>query len=119
MLKEFREFIMRGNVLDMAVGIIIGGRFRQNRFIFCWRHLDATARPSYGQGKFCRHVHQFDRHALSNGDCRQGRRRSHPLTTAYFFNTVIDFVIVAFAIYLIIRQVKQDEEKTGGSSSGK
>ena len=35
MLKEFKEFIMRGNVVDMAIGIIIGGRVWENRFLVC------------------------------------------------------------------------------------
>ena len=44
MLKEFKEFAMKGNVVDLAVGIIIGGSLRKNCVIFCRRHTDAADR---------------------------------------------------------------------------
>ena len=45
MFKEFKEFAMRGNVVDMAVGIIIGGSLRYNHSIPCERRDYASNRP--------------------------------------------------------------------------
>lgn len=46
-LAEFRQFIARGNVLDMAVGVIIGGAFGQNFHLPGQRYPDAPALPAH------------------------------------------------------------------------
>ncbi len=43
-IKEFREFAMRGNVVDLAVGVIIGAAFGKDCFIISGRHYHATFR---------------------------------------------------------------------------
>ncbi len=47
MFSEFKKFIMRGNVLDLAIGVIIGGGVRENRHVDGERHSDAGDRSGY------------------------------------------------------------------------
>ena len=49
MLKDFKEFIMRGSVVDMAIGIVIGAAFGGDCQVFCGRRPDAAYRPAPGK----------------------------------------------------------------------
>jgi large conductance mechanosensitive channel len=123
MLKEFKEFAMRGNVVDMAVGIIIGAAFGtivkslvadiimppiglllgnvdfSNLFIV---NLFIVLKEGATAGPFA---------ALADA------QKAGAVTINYglFINTVISFIIVAFAIFLLIRalnKLKREEEAT-------
>ena len=99
MLKEFRAFAMRGNVLDMAVGIIIGGAFGK---IISSLVSDVLMPPI---GAAVGNV-DFSKLALT---LRNPVGDAAPVTIRYglFMNTIVDFLIVAFAIFLLIRQVNK------------
>jgi large conductance mechanosensitive channel len=108
MLKEFKEFAMRGNVLDMAVGIIIGAAFGQivNSFV-----NDVMMPPL---GRLIGSVpHDFNNFFISlNGqhyDSLAAAKQAGAPTLNYgvFINTVINFVIVAFAVFLLVRAVNR------------
>lgn len=107
MLKEFREFAMRGNVVDMAVGIIIGGAFGT----IVSSLVNDVLMPPIGV-------------MLGNVDftelflvVREGASAPAPYATlaaareagaaviAYgvFFNAIISFLIVAFAVFMLVR----------------
>jgi large conductance mechanosensitive channel len=99
MLREFRAFAMRGNVLDMAVGIIIGGAFGK---IISSLVSDVLMPPL---GLVLGNV-DFSKLALTLGT---PIGNAQPVTIRYglFLNTIVDFLIVAFAIFLLIRQVNK------------
>jgi large conductance mechanosensitive channel len=106
MLKEFKEFAMRGNVLDMAVGIIIGAAFGQivNSFV-----QDILMPPI---GRLLGHVDFSNLFVSLNGmhyDTLAAAKTAGAATLNYgiFLNTVINFVIVAFAVFLLVRQVNR------------
>jgi large conductance mechanosensitive channel len=107
MLKEFKEFAMRGNVLDLAVGIIIGGAFGT----IVKSLVDDVIMPPVGL-------------ALGNVDfsdlflmLKAGEKATPPYTTlaeaqaagavtinwGLFVNSIITFLIIAFAVFLIVR----------------
>ncbi|HEY7480743.1 MAG TPA: large-conductance mechanosensitive channel protein MscL [Gemmatimonadales bacterium] len=107
MLKEFKEFAMRGNVLDLAVGIIIGGAFGT----IVKSLVDDVIMPPIGL-------------ALGNVDfsdlfllLKSGAKAAPPYATlaeaqqagavtinyGLFINSVITFLIVAFAVFLLVR----------------
>jgi large conductance mechanosensitive channel len=107
MLKEFKEFAMRGNVLDLAVGIIIGGAFGT----IVKSLVDDVIMPPVGL-------------ALGNVDfadlfllLKSGPKAPTPYATlaeaqaagavtvnyGVFINAVITFLIVAFAVFLLVR----------------
>lgn len=106
MLKEFKEFAMKGNVLDMAIGVIIGGAFgkivsslvsdvlmppigllmgRVN-FSSLFVNLSGTPQPSLAAAK-----------AAGTPTINYG----------VFLQTVFDFIIIAFVIFLLVRQVNR------------
>jgi len=112
MLKEFKEFAMRGNVVDMAVGIIIGAAFGK---IVSSMVKDIIMPPI---GMMMGNVDFSDLFInLSKGsyDSLKAAQAAGAATINYgvFINTVLDFIIVAFAIFMLIRamnQLKRTEE---------
>ena len=106
MLKEFKEFAMRGNVLDMAIGIIIGAAFGKIVGSF----VEDILMPPIGMllGKV-----DFSNLFLSltgqSYDSLAAAKAAGAATINYglFFNHVFNFLIVAFAIFLLIKQVNR------------
>lgn len=110
MLKEFRDFAMKGNVLDMAIGVIIGGAFGKIvsslvsdvlmpplglllgkvDFSSLFLNLSGTPQPSLAAAK-----------AAGVPTVNYG----------VFFQTVFDFIIIAFAIFMLVKQVNRFKEE--------
>ncbi|NMF98665.1 large conductance mechanosensitive channel protein MscL [Aromatoleum toluolicum] len=105
-LREFKEFAMRGNVVDLAVGVIIGGAFG--------KIVDSLVKdvimPVVGRlmgGVDFRHLH------INLGDktfetLEAAEKAGAPLVKyGAFINTTIDFIIVAFAIFVAIKAINR------------
>ncbi|MDI6803132.1 MAG: large-conductance mechanosensitive channel protein MscL [Bacteroidota bacterium] len=94
-IKEFKAFAMRGNVVDMAVGIIIGVAFGK---IVSSLVSDVLLPPI---GLLMGGV-DFSHFAIT---LRQATETSAAVTLKYgvFINTIIDFIIVAFSVFLVIK----------------
>jgi|TARA_R100000005_G_scaffold95125_1_gene75466 large conductance mechanosensitive channel len=116
MLKEFKEFAMRGNVIDMAVGIIIGGAFGT---IVKSLVNDVIMPPIgllLGGVDFSDLFITLKEGAVAGPyTTLASAQEAGAVTISYglFINAVISFVIVAFAVFLLIRSVnrlKRDEE---------
>ena len=106
MLKEFKEFAMRGNVLDMAVGIIIGGAFGKIVSSFVGDLLMPPIGLLLGNLDFSNlFISLSGRSFASLAEAKAAGAAT--LNYGIFLNTVIDFTIVAFAIFLLIRQVNR------------
>jgi len=106
MLKEFKEFAMRGNVLDMAIGIIIGAAFGRivtslvndiimppiglllGRVNFSSLFLNLSGMP---------YTTLADAQAAGAATINYG----------LFLNAILDFIIVAFVIFLLVRQINR------------
>lgn len=107
MIKEFKTFAMRGNVVDMAVGIIIGGAFGK---IISSLVSDVIMPPI---GVLLGGVDFSD----LSFTIRQATEVAPAVILSYgkFINTVIDFVIIAFAIFMAIKAMnslkKKEEDK--------
>ena len=99
MVKEFRDFAMKGNVVDMAVGIIIGAAFGK---IVSSLVSDVIMPPI---GILLGNV-DFSSLAVT---LREATESSPAVTIKYglFINTIIDFVIVAFAIFMVVKQMNR------------
>ncbi|MGD8519818.1 MAG: large conductance mechanosensitive channel protein MscL [Desulfobacterales bacterium] len=116
MLKEFKEFAMRGNVVDMAVGIIIGAAFGT---IVKSLVADIIMPPI---GLLLGDVDFSNLFAVLKEGATAGpyaalvdAQKAGAVTINYglFINTIISFIIVAFAIFLLIRalnKLKREEE---------
>jgi len=106
MLKEFKEFAMRGNVLDMAVGIIIGAAFGKIVTSFVEDILMPPVGKLVGPVDFSSRfislsTKHYDTIALAKVD------KVATLNYGVFLNNVINFLIVAFAIFLLVRTVNR------------
>ena len=103
MMKEFKEFAMRGNVVDMAVGIIIGGAFGKIVSSFV---ADVIMPPI---GILLGGV-DFSKLAIT---LKAGSEGVEPVLLKYgvFINTIIDFLIIAFAIFMAIKAMNSMKKK--------
>ena len=107
MLSEFKSFAMRGNVVDMAVGIVIGGAFGKIVSSFV---ADVLMPPI---GLLLGNV-DFSDLAVTLKAAAEG---AEAVTLRYgvFIQTVVDFIIIAFAIFMVVKAMntvmKKEEEK--------
>jgi large conductance mechanosensitive channel len=99
MIKEFKEFAMRGNVMDLAVGIVIGGAFGK---IVTSLVNDIVMPPI---GLLLGNV-DFSSLAVT---LHNATNTAPAVTVKYglFINTVVDFLIVAFVIFLVVKQINR------------
>jgi large conductance mechanosensitive channel len=105
MLKEFKEFAMRGNVLDMAVGIIIGAAFGKIVTSFVEDVLMPPLGHLLGHVDFANKFISLDgQHYESIGAAKTA---GAALSYGVFLNNVINFLIVAFAVFLLVRTVSR------------
>ncbi|MFV0444139.1 MAG: large conductance mechanosensitive channel protein MscL [Planctomycetaceae bacterium] len=107
LLKEFRDFAMKGNVVDMAVGIIIGGAFGKIVSSMVSDIMMPLLGAVMGKGSF---GSQFL--WLGDGDKPVSIQAAKDAGGAYiawgpFVQTTIDFLIVAFAIFIMIKALNQ------------
>ena len=106
MLEEFKKFAMRGNVVDMAVGIVIGAAFGKIVSSFV---KDVLMPPI---GKLMGNV-DFSNLFINLGDgdyaSLAAAQEAGAATVNYgiFVNTLLDFVIVAFAIFMVIKAMNK------------
>ena len=103
MFKEFKKFAMKGNVMDMAIGVIIGGAFGK---IVSSLVADIIMPPI---GWLTGGVN-FSNLVLT---LKKASETAPAITINYglFINTVIDFVIIAFSIFVVIRQINKFKKK--------
>ena len=104
--KEFKEFAMRGNVLDMAVGIIIGAAFGKIITSFVEDVLMPPLGLLIGKGGFSTLFVSLSGTAY---DSLAAAKAAGAATINYgmFVNHVINFTIVAFAVFILVRQVNR------------
>jgi large conductance mechanosensitive channel len=114
MLSEFKKFAMRGNVVDMAVGIIIGGAFGK---IVSSLVNDVIMPPigmMMGNVDFSQLFVNLSGEDYASLAAAQ-EAGAATINYGVFINTVLDFVIVAFAIFMVIKGMnnlqKKEEEK--------
>ncbi|MGD0957275.1 MAG: large-conductance mechanosensitive channel protein MscL [Candidatus Acidiferrales bacterium] len=106
MFKEFKEFAMRGNVLDMAIGIVIGAAF--GRIITSL--VNDVLMPPIGLllGKVDFTSLFLNISGKSYATLAEAKAAgAATINYGMFLNTVIDFVMVAFVIFLVVRQINR------------
>ena len=107
MVKEFKEFAMKGNVVDMAIGIVIGAAFGKIVSSFVADVLMPPIGVLLGGVDFSKLMIIL----------KEATAETEAVAISYgvFFNTVIDFIIIAFAIFMVVRMMnnmkKKEEEK--------
>ncbi|MCI0532032.1 MAG: large conductance mechanosensitive channel protein MscL [candidate division Zixibacteria bacterium] len=106
MFKEFKEFAMKGNVLDMAVGIIIGAAFGKIVSSLVQDVIMPPLGMLLGKVDFSKLYINLSGQSFES---LQKAQEAGAATINYgmFVNTVIDFILVAFVIFLLIKQVNR------------
>lgn len=106
MVREFREFIARGNVIDLAVAVIIGAAFGK---IVTSLVNDLVMPPigmALGNADFTDLFIALN--GMSYGSLAEAEAAGAPtLNYGRFLNTVIEFLIIAFAVFLLVKQVNR------------
>lgn len=112
LIKEFKEFAVKGNVVDMAVGIIIGGAFGKIVSSFV---SDVVMPPI---GVLLGGV-DFAKLSLTVKEATE-TTEAVKINYGAFLNTIIDFIIIAFVIFMAIKVMnkmkKKEEEKPAAPS---
>ncbi len=107
MLGEFKKFIMRGNVMDLAIGVIIGAAFGKIVASLVADILMPVISLATGKIDFSNLFVALNGQALRHAGGGQESRGAATLNYGLFMNTVIEFLIVAFVIFLIVKQVNR------------
>ena len=105
-IEEFKEFVSRGNVLDMAIGVVVGGAFKGI--------VDSLVKdiimPLVGMitGGL-----DFSNHAitLSKTIAEDGTEVVNALTYGMFINAIINFIIIAFCLFVVVKIINKFHRK--------
>ena len=108
-VKEFKEFAVKGNMVDMAVGIIIGGAFGKIVSSLVNDVLMPPLGMLMGGVDFSDKVVTL-KEAVENAPAVQ-------LKYGMFINNIIDFTIVAFAVFLLVKGINQLKKKEAAAPS--
>jgi len=111
MLKEFREFAMRGNVIDMAVGVIIGGAFGKIVSSLVNDILMPPLGVLVSKVNFAALCFDLNTRRFTTIDAAKAAG-AVTINIGLFINTVIDFVIQAFAIFMMIQFIQRLKQRT-------
>lgn len=110
MLKEFKEFAMRGNVLDMAIGVIIGGAFGK----IVSSLVSDVLMPPLGllMGKVDFSSLFIDLSRTAPASLAAAKAAGAPtLNYGVFLQSVFDFLIIAFVIFMLVKQVNRFKQE--------
>jgi large conductance mechanosensitive channel len=104
MISEFREFAMRGNVLDLAVGVVLGAAF--GKIV-----SGPGGRPDHAGDRQAGRRRRLQRAGTRAGAGAHGRRRQGDRRGAaalrHFLQTILDFVLVAFAVFAFVKVINK------------
>jgi large conductance mechanosensitive channel len=110
MWKEFREFAMRGNVVDLAIGIIIGAAFGKIVTSLVNDILMPPIGVLLGKVDFSNlFINLSGQHYASLAEAKTAGAAT--LNYGVFINNVIDFLIVAFAVFIVMREINRLTKK--------
>ena len=104
--SEFKEFAVRGNVVDMAVGVVIGGAFGKIVTSFVNDIVMPPLGKLVGDVDFSNlYINLTDKQFANLAEAK----KAGAAVIAYgsFINTIIDFLLVAFAVFIVIRQINR------------
>lgn len=118
-MKEFKDFAMKGNVMDMAVGIIIGGAFGKIVSSF----VSDVLMPPIGM---LMGGQDFSDIKIKLADAKAAVMEGEAVITeaipavsvniGMFMNTVIDFLIIAFAIFMVVKAMNNMKKKEAAAA---
>ena len=115
MLKEFKAFVLKGNVLDLAVAVIIGAAFGKIVTSFTNDIIMPPIGMLLGSVNFTDLFIALDGNTYESLAIAQAAG-APTINYGVFINTIIDFLIVAFVIFMIIRQMNKMKEQPAAAA---
>lgn len=111
MWKEFKEFAIKGNVVDLSIGIVVGGAFGKIVTSFVNDIITPLMSPLMGRVPIANLFLSMDgKFYKTAADAKTAGTAA--ITYGNFISTVIDFLIVSFSIFLVIKQINRFKRKT-------
>jgi large conductance mechanosensitive channel len=110
MLKEFKEFAMRGNVVDLAIGVIIGGAFGKIVTSFVADVVMPPIGLLMGKVDFSSLFISLTEQSYPTLAAAQAAG-APVIKYGVFINTILDFLIVAFVIFMVVRAMNNMKKK--------
>jgi large conductance mechanosensitive channel len=108
MLKEFRDFIARGNVVDLAVGVIIGASFGKIVTTLVEGIIMPPIGMALGRIDFSSLFFVLDRSKGLPASLAEAKAKAIPVIAfGQFINDILSFLIVAVAVFLLVKQVNR------------
>jgi len=106
MLKEFREFAMKGNVVDLAVGVIIGAAFGAIVTSLVGDIIMPLIGAATGGLDFSNYYIPLSK-AVTAGNLADAKKQGAVLAYGNFLTLTLNFLIVAFVLFMVIRLMNQ------------
>ena len=117
MLKEFREFIARGNVIDLAVAVVIGAAFGKIVTTFAEGILMPPLGALTSGIDFANMFYVLDSSRGVPASVADAKAKSIPIIMyGQLITDIINFLIVAFAVFLLVRQVNRLKSRQTGDA---
>lgn len=118
MLKDFKKFLMQGNVLDLAIAVIIGAAFKAVVDSFVSAILMPIVGAIFGQpslGTITITLRKFDEPITINGT----EYKEAAIQIGQFLDVVINFLIIALALFVVVKAYEkmQERRKTSGEEA--
>jgi large conductance mechanosensitive channel len=110
MLKEFREFAMKGNVVDLAVGVIIGAAFGAIVTSLVGDIIMPIIGAATGGLDFSNHFVPLSK-AVTATNLADAKKQGAVLAYGSFLTLTINFIIIAFVLFLVIRAMNTLKRK--------
>jgi len=112
MMQEFKEFALKGNVLDLAIGVVVGGAFAKITSSL----VEDVINPVIGL--LTRGVNLADKWIALDGNTYASiadakKAGAAVMTYGNFLNTIIQFIIIAFVIFMVVKQVNRFTKLSG------
>ena len=117
MIKDFKAFIARGNVLDLAVAVVIGAAFGAVVSSFVADILMPPIGLLLGKVDFKELFVPLNGQTYANLEA--ARKAGPVLAYGNFINTIVNFLIIAFAIFLIVRQAERMKKPAAAAATTK
>ena len=118
MFKEFREFIARGNVIDLAVAVVIGAAFGKIITTFVEGVIMPPIGLLLGEVDFASLFYVLDTAKGVPASLADAKAKGVPVVAyGQLLNDVINFLIVAFVVFLIVKQVNRLKSKQADEES--
>ena len=110
MLKDFREFAVKGNVIDLAVGVIIGGAFGKIVTSIVNDMVMPVIGLLIGKVDFTNLFISLDgKDYITLAAAKEAGAAT--LNYGVFINTIIEFLIISFSIFIVVRQMNKFKKK--------